>query len=274
MEPIRIIIAENDEKQRKELITQFNDCPLVTIVGETGDGHEAIRMVLSKQPDLFICNMILRSYDAPAVLEQISLQMQKLPKTVVISPVQQESSIVKAFTAGAEEFMLKPLNRGLLFRRISEMMKRPDLLGYCEPPAPATPEPKMQTDEERTRQAISALFLKIGLPAHLLGFRFALEAVFMLVQNPMLMKNRTKVLYPAIAELHQTSVFSVERAIRHAICITWQRGIAAKFMKEHGQSMRLQLPVDRPSSGEFIALIAEYIRPRRRALQLARDNNH
>lgn len=269
MEPIRVIIAENDEKQRKELEKLFDNYPQLTVVGETDDGQEAIRLVLGKQPDLFICNLILRSYDAPAVLEQLAVQQAKLPKTVVISSVQQENCIARAYAAGADEYMLKPLNKELLLRRISELMGCPELLSNTGVPQAAEEDAKEQAAnrEERIRQAVSALFLKIGLPAHLLGFRFAMEAVLMLVEDPMLMKNRTKVLYPAIAALHKTSAFCVERAIRHVITLTWDRGIAARFEQEHGQSSHLHLPVDRPTSGEFIALIAEYIRPRRRAGQ-------
>lgn len=78
----------------------------------------------------------------------------------------------------------------------------------------------------------------------------------------MLMKNRTKVLYPEIAAMHHTSAFCVERAIRHVITLTWERGIAERYEREYGHSSRLHLPVDKPTSGEFIALLAEYVRPR------------
>lgn len=276
MDAIRIIIAENDEKQRKELARLLEGCPMLSIVGETGEGAEAVRMVIAKRPDLLICNMILPFYDAPAVLEQLHRQMEKLPKVVVISSVQQESYISKAFQSGADEYMIKPLNRQLLLRRMGELMESSELLAYADAPAQPAVEAEEQalSREERLRQAISALFLKIGLPAHLLGYRFALEAVLMLVEDPKLMKNRTKVLYPAVASLHDTSAFCVERAIRHVITLTWERGIAERFIKEQGQNSRLHLPVDRPTSGEFIALMAEYIRPRRRGSQQVTEGQH
>ena len=100
------------------------------------------------------------------------------------------------------------------------------------------------------------------LPAHLLGYRFAQEAVIRLVENPMLMKNRTKVLYPEIAAMHHTSALCVERAIRHVITLTWERGIAQRYEREYGQMSRLHLPAEKPTSGEFIALLAEYVRPK------------
>lgn len=268
MDKIRVIIAENDEKQRTELVQCLRSYPCFHIAGETADGGEAVRMVLEHKPQLLICNMILHTYDAPAILEELRLRNASMPKTIVISSVAMENYIAKAFAKGADEYLLKPVNTALMLRRICELLECPDLLqrqpeGEAARTAQAEPE---ATGEERLYQAVSALFLRIGLPAHLTGFRYAQEAVMMLVDDPSLLKNRTKVLYPAIGERNHTTSFCVERAIRHIINLTWDRGIAARYEKEHGQSSRLHLPADRPTSGEFIALIAEYVRPRRRSL--------
>lgn len=275
MERIKVMIAENDEKQRAELVREIEKHPAFSIVGETGDGAEAIRMVLEHRPELFICNMILRSYDAAAILDELRKHLHHMPKVIVVSSVNLESCIAKAFEKGADEYMLKPLNNALLLQRISELLDRPDLLDVA--PRGAVPSAaniaETLTEEERIKQNISSLFLRIGIPAHLLGFRFAQDAIAMLVDDPMLMKNRTKVLYPVIAEKHHTSAFCVERAIRHVIALTWERGIAERYRKERGSSS-LHLPLDRPTSGEFIALIAEYFRPRCRSHAAANDLQH
>lgn len=275
MERIRVIIAENDEKQRAELVREIEKHPLFSIMGETGDGGEAIRMVLEHRPELFICNMILRSYDAAAILDELRKRLNHLPRVIVVSSVNLESCIAKAFEKGADEYMLKPLNWDLLLHRISELLDRPDLLVTTMPSGKASSVDNAEglSEEERIKQSISSLFLRIGIPAHLLGFRFAQDAIAMLVDDPMLMKNRTKVLYPVIAEKHHTSAFCVERAIRHVIALTWERGIAERYRKERG-SGSLHLPLDRPTSGEFIALIAEYFRPRRRSHMAANDLGH
>ncbi len=273
MEKIKVIIAENDEKQRTDLVRCFNKYPCFSVVGETADGREAIRLVRELKPHLLICNMILRFLDAPAILDELRKQENR-PKVVVISSVDLEIYISKAFGKGADEYLLKPVNTELMLQRICELLNCPDLLQTAQPGGvvQTSAAGTELTKEERLYQTVSAVFLRIGLPAHLLGFRFAQEAVMMLVDKPMLMKNRTKVLYPAIAEKHGTTAFCVERAIRHIISLTWQRGIAARYEQEHGQTSRLHLPADRPTSGEFIALIAEYVRPKRRSFQP--DPNH
>ena len=246
MEQIKVIIAEKDEKQRSLLKEALERQNCFQILGETGDGREAIQMVAQHRPELLICNLILRSYDALAVLEQLHKQCESIPKVIVTSFVDQESTIAKVYACGADEYIIKPVDEELLLRRISQLLDRPELLEHKrQENSPVVAENEGITAEERLRQMISALFLKIGLPAHLLGFRFAQEAVEMLVEDPSLMKNRTKVLYPAIADLHDTSGFCVERAIRHVITLTWERGIAARYEKEYGQSSRLRLPLDR-----------------------------
>lgn len=275
MEQIKVIIAEKDEKQRSVLKNELEKYGAFHIVGETGDGRETLQLAAQHQPDLLLCNMILRSFDALAVLEQLHGQCERMPKVIVTSFIDQESMIAKAYACGADDYMIKPVDMGLLLRRISQLLDCPEMLEQRGQTAPAgSAENEAVTVEERLRQMISALFLKVGLPAHLLGFRFAQEAVEMLVVDPSLMKNRTKVLYPAIAARHDTSGFCVERAIRHVITLTWERGIAARYEKEYGQSSRFRLPLDRPTSGEFIALVAEYIRPRHRSMTEHRDGEH
>ncbi len=272
MEAIRIVIAEKDEKQRHELVEQLSQYPQLEVVGHTGCGNEAIHLVMENQPDILLTNIVLPQYDGLSVLDQIRMRgIAQMPKVIIISSLNVEGTILKAFSKGVDEYMIRPLNHDLLVRKIYELMGREEMMNQLsEKPKERESNNRqmLEADRERLLQSISSLFLRIGLPVHLLGFRFAQEAVFMLVENPELMKNRTKVLYPVIAEKHHTNAFSVERAIRHVITLTWERDIAAKFDREYGQAMRLHLPADKPTSGEFIALIAEYLRPRCRHLSI------
>lgn len=233
--------------------------PGFTVTGCTGNGSEAIHMVMEQKPDVLICDLFLPEYDALAILDQLRcMGLVRLPKVVILSSIMEESVIQKAYRKGADEYIVKPVNVEILSRRICDMMG----LAIRQESASNKPEEVRLTGPERTLQMISNLLIRIGLPAHLLGFRFAQEAVLMLVDNPMLMKNRTKILYPAIANKHSTTPFCVERAIRHVITLTWERGIASRYERELSHILKLHLPAEKPTSGEFIALIAEYIRPR------------
>lgn len=262
METARILIAVKEEHERSQMADLLDAYPGFTVAGQTGGGADALRMAMEKSPDVIICDLFLPEYDALAILEQLRcMSLTRLPKVIVVSSVTVESMIQKAFLKGADDYILKPVNGEILIRRIC------DLLGLPVRPEPdhsIKHEAEKICDSERTVQMISTLFLRIGLPAHLLGFRFAQDAVVMLLDDPMLMRNRTKVLYPAIAARHRTTAFCVERAIRHVISLTWERGIAAKYEREQSNVTKLHLPQDKPTSGEFIALMAEYMRPRYR----------
>lgn len=266
MGTIRICVAEREEDQRLALVEKLSAQESITVVGSTGNGMEAIRMIEELMPDVFICNIILPMCDAFFILDQIQT-MKKKPKTIIITSLTMENTIQKAFAKGVDEYMIKPVDTVQLAKKIYELsgVEEPSKRTAAADNGASEDAGGIHYDQERTRQAISTLFLRIGLPAHLLGYRFAQEAVLKLVENPMLMKNRTKVLYPAIADMHHTSAFCVERAIRHVIALTWERGIAERYEKEYGHNSRLHLPVDKPTSGEFIALLAEYVRPKRRS---------
>lgn len=264
MESIRVCVAEREESQRMELVAQLSVQESISVVGSTGNGMEALRMVMEQKPDVFITNIILPVYDGFAILDRLE-GMAKKPKIIITSTLTMESTIQKVFAKGADEYLIKPVDPALLAHKIYELANRPELIrqpGMSQQPIQQSHPEETVSEEDHTRQLISTLFLRIGLPAHLLGYRFAQEAVFKLVEDPMLMKNRTKVLYPEIAAMHHTSAFCVERAIRHVITLTWERGIAERYEREYGHSSRLHLPVDKPTSGEFIALLAEYVRPR------------
>ncbi|MBE5794382.1 MAG: response regulator [Clostridiales bacterium] len=264
MNAIRVCVAEREERQRIEMVNKLSKEANIMIVGSTGNGMEALRMVTEQNPDVLISNLILPICDGYAILDQLQA-MEKKPRVIIASTLTMESAIQKAFAKGADEYLIKPADSKLLARKIYELAGRNDLICQNHLMTQSTQKAaaeKPVSEEDHTRQVISTLFLRIGLPAHLLGYRFAQEAVFKLVEDPMLMKNRTKVLYPEIAAMHHTSAFCVERAIRHVITLTWERGIAERYEREYGQSSRLHLPVDKPTSGEFIALLAEYIRPK------------
>ncbi len=264
MDTIKICIAEKDEQQRKELVEGLSQYMGISITAVTGDGLEVMRMVRETAPEVLITNLFLPHYDAYAIMDQIA-SFQNKPKIIILSSLTMESAIQKAFAKGADEYVIKPADMTLLASKVYEVTGHTDMVMQTSSGFGGTPSHNSSAvtiDEERIRQNISTLFLRIGLPAHLLGYRFAQQAVFKLVEDPMLMKNRTKVLYPMIAAMNKTTSFCVERAIRHVITLTWDRGLAKRYEQEYGHNSRLHLPEDKPTSGEFIALLAEYLRPR------------
>ncbi len=256
MKPVRVVIAEMDETLRKELIRQLKAYEGIEVAGDTDNGLDAIRLLFELMPDVLVCNMIMPRHDGFMLLDQIALlPKNRRPVFIALTAQTTETAIRKAFEKGAAEYLIKPVEVGVLASKIFEHGSKHSetnqgmndgVQGACN-------------EHDRIMHRISSLFMRIGMPAHLLGFKFARDAITRVVENPKLMLNRTKVLYPMVAEAFETSTFCVERAIRHVITLTWDRGIAARYEKAQPETAPLHLPLDKPTSGEFIALIAEYI---------------
>jgi two-component system response regulator (stage 0 sporulation protein A) len=102
---------------------------------------------------------------------------------------------------------------------------------------------------------ISNIFMSVGIPAHIKGYQYLREAIKMSVDKPNLVNSITKALYPAIAIKHNTTSSKVERAIRHAIEVAWNRGRIENINSFFG--VRVYTNKDRPTNGEFIAIIAD-----------------
>lgn len=256
MKPVRVVIAEMDEAQRKELVRQLKTHDEIEVAGETDNGLDAIRMLFELEPDVLVSNMIMPRHDGFMLLDQIAfLPQNKRPVFIALTAQNTENAIRKAFEKGASEYLIKPVEADVLVGKILDhfhkRMESKEIRsnGFCS------------TNDERKQitHRISSLFMRIGLPAHLRGFKFARYAIACVVKEPALIDNRTKVLYPMVAKEFETSTFCVERAIRHVITLTWDRGIAARYEKTQSESTALHLPQDKPTSGEFIALVAEYI---------------
>ena len=102
---------------------------------------------------------------------------------------------------------------------------------------------------------ISNVFITVGIPAHIKGYQFLREAVKMAIVNPDIINSITKKLYPEVAKRFNTSASKVERAIRHAIEVAWNRGKIENINSLFG--VRVYSPNEKPTNGEFIALVAD-----------------
>ncbi|MEG2950309.1 MAG: sporulation initiation factor Spo0A C-terminal domain-containing protein, partial [Clostridia bacterium] len=150
---------------------------------------------------------------------------------------------------GVMFYMVKPFEAEHLLNHIREL---------CDGGAPVNPlagavqqQPRVQTIDER----LSSLFLTIGIPAHIKGYQFLRVGIKMVIENTDVINRITKELYPGIARHYCTSASKVERAIRHAIEVAWNRGRIEMLNQAFG--CRVCTPEDKPTNGEFIAMIAD-----------------
>lgn len=244
---IKLLIVEDNAQLKDMLVKFFNSKNDVEVVGACNNPIEAAETIKLAKPDALITDMITPEADGLSLLERLNTsEFDSMPKTIVVSAVGSERMVQTACSLGAKYYMIKPYNKDILYRRLQ------DMFGERTYETKRAPEPvRSKTMDER----ITAVFLSIGIPAHIKGYHFLREAIKMVVKNPELINYITKRLYPGIAQHFDTSASKVERAIRHAIEVAWSRGKIENINAFIGYD--IYTSNDKPTNGEFIALMAD-----------------
>lgn len=209
------------------------------------DGLSAIDAIVNSQPDVLVIDLILPKLDGFGVLNYVNTKLvAKKPLVIVTSSLTQDAFVNKAMKLGASDFLARPFDADSLKNHIEMLLE-----GDVAPVKPAKSKAKILEEQ------ITNVFLSIGIPAHIKGYQFLKEAIKLAFENPSYINNITKELYPAIAQRFETSASKVERAIRHAIEIAWNRGKIESINTIFG--VKIYDSSDRPTNSEFIALVAD-----------------
>jgi two-component system response regulator (stage 0 sporulation protein A) len=212
---------------------------------------DAIDYISDNPVDVVICDIIIPNADGFDLISEIkNLGLSKTPKIIVTSAVAGEGFIQKAFSMGVSYYMLKPINFELLESRILDVLKN-EFDGLEKNNNAISTKPKTKGLDEK----ITNIFITVGIPAHIKGYQFLREAIKMAIDSPEIINSITKKLYPSIADKFETSASKVERAIRHAIEVAWNRGKIENINSLFG--IRVYGNNEKPTNGEFIALVAD-----------------
>ena len=254
MGTVRVVIAD-DNLQTREMLAQFlAQQNGIEIVGTANNGLEAIEQVQKQEPDVLICDMIMPQMDGYGVLERLqSMKLARMPGVIALTALSRDDFIARAINLGACYYMVKPFDFTLLARRVFEVAGERDR-AKAMTAQPSGAAGGAASLEER----IANLFLTVGIPAHIKGYQYLREGVRMVVDNPDLMGHITKELYPGIARRFDTTSSKVERAIRHAIEVAWNRGRIEALDEAFGKNV-CSLK-DKPTNSEFIALVSDRLR--------------
>lgn len=235
MSIISAIVLQDDIEKARQIGETLNESSQVKVLGSSNDGQMGYDLFLKHNPDLVVCDLVLKSIDG---LELIPLIKKQSPRTkiVVLSSVSGDETINKACSLGADYYMIKPVSKELLVKRILNLSEEGGL--------------KNNLDDK-----LSKIFISVGIPPHIKGYGFLREGVKMVVKNPSIINNITKQLYPMIGERFETTPSKVERAIRHAIEVSWAKGRIETINSLFG--VNVYMGQEKPTNGEFIALIAD-----------------
>ena len=238
-----VFLLQDTKELNEELNRKFAEDGEYEVVGETTDGISAISLIVDKKPRFVITEIVLTGYDGLSVISKIK-ELKLNTKIIVLSALRREEVIQKAEAYGADYFLAKPYNFEVLKDRMKELNE--ERLTYKVPSV----MPKQSLEEK-----ISKIFINVGIPPHIKGYSFLREGVKMAVEDPEIINSITKRLYPSIGKKYQTTASKVERAIRHAIEVAWNRGRIDSINNILG--VRAYIGQEKPTNGEFIALVAD-----------------
>ncbi|MCF2553721.1 sporulation transcription factor Spo0A [Faecalicatena contorta] len=257
MGEIAVAIADDNERILDLLGEMVNNDKELTLVGKANNGEDAYTMIKEKQPDVMLLDLIMPKMDGLTVMELVNQdkEIRKHPSFIVVTAVGQERITEDAFKKGANYYILKPFNNEMVLNRIKEVGRQPhrDMRITADSGQNVYAQPEINLEAR-----VTDMIHEIGIPAHIKGYHYLRDAIIMAIEDMDVLNAITKVLYPTVAKMHQTTASRVERAIRHAIEVAWSRGKLDTLDELFGYTV--SNGKGKPTNSEFIALIADTIR--------------
>lgn len=217
------------------------------VCGESDDGSEGVELIERTKPDVVLIGLVLKGLDGFGVMD--ALRERKIPARAIVTGTFADDEIVaRVMAKGARYYLMKPLSPPVVAARAKELAADAGKAA----PAPAVREKRIPASLD---EKISGIFISIGIPPHIKGYGYLREGIKMAVEEPSIINNVTKQLYPKIAEKFNTTASKVERAIRHSIEVAWNRQRVDAINAVFG--VRVYIGTDKPTNSEFIALVAD-----------------
>lgn len=253
---VNVAIADDNERILDLLEEIINMDKELHVVGKAKNGEEMCQIIRNKQPDVVLLDLIMPKMDGLTVMEKINQDknVQKRPDFIVVTAVGQERITEDAFNRGANYYIMKPFNNEMLLNRI-KTVRRP--VRSCEKRNDELSSQVPYIREGDLENRVTNLLHEIGIPAHIKGYHYLRDSIIMAVQDMDVLNAITKVLYPTVAKRYQTTSSRVERAIRHAIEVAWNRGKLDTLDELFGYTV--STGKGKPTNSEFVALIADTI---------------
>ena len=226
----------------KEYFKSSND---VEVVLEAYDGEQGIKMIESNQDkyDLIVLDLIMPKKDGMYVLEE--MKKRNINKKVIVATSYNASDVIREVSEyGVSYFILKPFELVDLEKRIVEAGRKND-----------KQTKNIDFYHNNLQISITKILHELGIPSHIKGYQYIREGIGIIYEHPETIGGITKELYPELAEKFDTTVSRVERAIRHAIEVSWNRGNWELMEEIFGHSVDIDKA--KPTNSEFIVTIAD-----------------
>ena len=248
---IKVLFAEDRNEFSNSCIKAFeqNGCK---VIGIPKDGNQIVASIEKNIPDVIIMEAFMPGLDALGVMNKINMMnMLKKPVVCVISGVNNCDFEQQILSAGADYYFIKPVDASVIADRIK-------LLTSMNVNNSLLTQVTSKSGNTGLEVVISEIMHQIGVPAHIKGYQYLREAIILSINNTEMMSSVTKLLYPTVAKTFNTTASRVERAIRHAIEVAWDRGDVDVLSSYFGYT--IQNTRGKPTNSEFIAMISDKLR--------------
>lgn len=245
--PNKILLCGENQEERRKLVELLTNAGYKHI-SEASGGENAIGLIAGGDYALVITDLWLSGVDGIGIIRNTdNLGLTVKPSFILMSPINKQSLLIEASEAGADLCILKPYDPSSLLCHVDSIMRR-RRSGKSEA---LSEHPDMEAQ-------VTKIIHQIGVPAHIKGYQYLRCAILMTIDDNEVMGSVTKILYPSVAKKFGTTTSRVERAIRHAIEVAWDRGDVDTLNAYFGYT--IQNSRGKPTNSEFIAMIADNLR--------------
>lgn len=257
MSKLSVAIADDNEKMLRLLENLVLGDDELCVAGTAKDGEEVFQIIKDKEPDVVLLDVVMPKLDGIGVMDRVNHDktIQKTPSFVMISAVGQEQITEAAFSHGADYYIMKPFNNEMVLNRIKNVSA---IRNTADMKMVSAYTKVKETTEKSLEAEVTSIIHELGVPAHIKGYQYLRDGILMSVEDMEMLNSVTKVLYPTIAKKYHTTPSRVERAIRHAIEVAWNRGKMDTINEMFGYTISNYK--GKPTNSEFIALITDRIR--------------
>lgn len=250
---LKIVIADDSTELGQNCAKALKGYGMEVVLCQK-DGQQVLNAVKSQKPDVVLADVFMPNLDIIGVLKGIStMDGKERPMVMAMSSFDNPRLEKETLDAGASYYFLKPFDINTMAERIIQ------LSGWKNEISPVVVKDNVVTDPE-LELMVTEIIHQIGVPAHIKGYHYLREAIILSVKNSDIINSVTKLLYPTVAKAYNTTSSRVERAIRHAIEVAWDRGDIDVLNSYFGYT--IQNDRGKPTNSEFIAMISDKLRLR------------
>ena len=239
---IKIMLTDVNEDARDMLRDALEQTGRFVVAASTGNGSEVLPLLDETQPDLLVLDYLLPGLDGLAILRQ--MKKENRPQILMISNFVTQETAAEAGLLGVSMLLSKPYNETAMIDHLLRLAEKTEQAG--------------QDHAAGLEELVTSIIHEVGVPAHIKGYQYVREAIMITVEDMDVINSVTKVLYPEVAKKYHTTPSRVERAIRHAIEVAWDRGDLETLQKFFGYTV--SNTKGKPTNSEFIAMISDRIR--------------